>query len=217
MLTVRHLAPLLAAVSIAEEISRDVSRRQAAIAPTVLRRPLGLQSRQEAVHAATFRAALQCLPGSGRCPDRLVQTLRAFEARLHADVDNGDLAASMLGLHCVLEGLGCIALEPPPGELARLADRAVPLRSFIRHQEEGHRRLGEVWVPRLAAGTAGLRLACEDYLALAQAVLTAGLETLDCLAGDAAYYGEAVSRHLGNVALVIHDTSRCNLEALSRE
>lgn len=217
MLTVRQLAPLLAAVTIAEEISRDVSRRQAAIAPAPLRRTLSLQSRQEALHAATFKAALQCLPGSGRCPDRLLQALRAFEARLQSDVEDGELAASMLGLHCVLEGLGCIALEPPPGELARLADSAVPMRSFIRHQEEGHRRLGEVWVPRLAAGTAGLRLACEDYVALAQAVLTAGLETLDCLAQDAGYYGDAVSRHLRNVALLVDDVRRCNLEAVSGE
>jgi hypothetical protein len=28
----------------------------------------------------------------------------------------------------------CIALQPPPGQLARLADRVVPLRVFVLHQ-----------------------------------------------------------------------------------
>lgn len=102
----------------------------------------------------------------------------------------------MVGLHCVLEGLGAVALQPPPGELARLANRVVPVRSFILHQELGHQRLGEVGVPRLVAEPTSLRSVLSIYVELAEAVLQAGLNTLDCLSSDGDHYREAVRAHL---------------------
>lgn len=197
------LSPLLAAVTLAEEISRDVSARQALIAPPALGRALKRQSRQEARHAAVFRVALKCLPGTAACPAPLERALRRYAAQLHADLDRNDLAASMVGLHCVLEGLGAVALQPPPGELATLAERMVPVRSFILHQERGHQRLGEVWVPRLSPDRAALSQALQGYDELAQSVLAAGLETLDCLANDSQHYQVAVTAHLNSTALLL--------------
>jgi len=195
-LSAHDLSPLLAAVTIAEEISRDVSARQTLLAPWPLSRALKRQSWQETSHAAVFRAALQYLPGQPSCPAPLEKALRSYAAQLHADLDREDLPASMVGLHCVLERLGTVALQPPPGELARLADRVVPVRSFILHQELGHQRLGEVWVPRLVAEPARLGSALGIYVELAEAVLQAGLNTLNCLVVDADQYREAVRAHL---------------------
>lgn len=197
---VDDLRPLLAAMTLAEEISRDVALRQAALAPAALAGTLALQGRQEALHAAMFRGALQGLPGTAPCPAPVERALLAFRQRLMADLDDGCLAQSMLGLQCVLERLACVALEPPPGELARLADRTVPLRSFVLHQESAHRTLGDVWVPRLAdPGAAPLQEAGEEYVGLALEVLDAGLRTLPCLAQDAAHYRATVRRELHQV------------------
>jgi len=195
-MSAHDLSPLLSAVTLAEEISRDVSARQALLAPWPLSRALRRQSWQETSHAAVFRTALQYLPGKSSCPEPLQKALRTYAAQLHADLDRNALAASMVGLHCVLEGLGAVALQPPPGELARLADRVVPVRSFILHQELGHQRLGEVWVSRLVAEPARLGSALGIYIELAEAVLQAGLITLNCLAVDGDYYREAVRAHL---------------------
>jgi hypothetical protein len=87
-------------------------------------------------------------------------------------------------------------LQPPPVKLAALADRYLPARSFILHQELGHQRLGEVWVSRLVAEPARLGSALRIYVDLAEDVLQAGLNTLECLATDSEHYRDAVRAHL---------------------
>jgi hypothetical protein len=190
------LGPLLAAITIAEEISRDVSARQALLAPARLARTLRRQSWQEAAHAAVFRTALHCLPGRYACPPAVHAALSAYTSRLHADLDRGALAASMVGLHCVLEGFAAVALQPPAGALAAGADTLVPLRPFILHQEQAHQRLGEVWVPRLLPITQQRASSAGEYCALADALLEAGLAEFECLQEDAASYRERVAAEL---------------------
>lgn len=185
----KALSPIMMAARRTEQIARDVSKRQAEIAPTAgLRQALRQQSRQEAAHAAGFDAALQYL-GESSASGRMLDALEDLGARLHADLDGGDLPSSMIGLQYVLEGLGSIALEPPPGEFARLGDQFVPLRKLVLHQEMAHRRLGEVWVPRFAAALTTaergrLVAAGRDYAALAHAVVEAGLPLLEGLETD---------------------------------
>jgi hypothetical protein len=81
------LSPLLAAVTLAEEISREISARQAPLAPMPLRRALMRQSWQETAHAVVFGTALQYLPGPASCPAPLGKALRRYAAQLHADLD----------------------------------------------------------------------------------------------------------------------------------
>lgn len=193
----RKLSPLLAAARRAEEIARDVARRQSdLLQPCALQRALGRQSRQEAVHAATFGSALAFLPGRSACPSSLARALHEFEARLNADVAQGALAASMFGLQSVLESLGSVALQPPEGELATLGDRFLPLRGLLLQQELGHRRLGEVWVARFVSGAAArergaLMQAGRCYLELAEALVAAGLQECESFAADRLYYEAA--------------------------
>jgi hypothetical protein len=194
----RRFAPLLAAVKLGEQISRDVSLRQSRLAPLPsLRRALQLQSRQEGMHAALFGAALACLPRRVRCPPRVEGALAGYAARLHADLDAGCLCGSMVGLQCVFERLGAVALQPPAGALSRLGDRLVPLRVLIAQQEEAHHRLGEIWVPRLAPQEPALCATRRDYVALAEAVVEAALAEFDGCDADRRHFLESARAHLG--------------------
>lgn len=193
---IRALGPIMIAARRTEQIAMEASRRQSELAPTAaLRHALLQQSRQESAHAAGFAAASAYL-GPATAPHRMLQALEHLGARLRADLDAGDLGSSMIGLQFVLEGLGSIALEPPPGELAQIGDKFVPLREMVLHQEQGHRRLGEVWVPRIAgAATEGQRRRMEaagrDYAAIAHDVVEAGLPLLADLNTDYAHYERA--------------------------
>lgn len=190
------LGPLLAAITQAEELSRDISARQALLAPARLRRTLQQQSWQEAAHACVFRTALQCLPGRFSCPPAVRAALDAYAGRLHRDLDRGALAESLIGLQGVLEGFAAVALQPPPGALARCADTLVPLRAFILHQEQGHERLGQRWAPRLLSSPLARRRCADDYRTLVLALLEAGLGELECLHQDSGAYRLRVHAHL---------------------
>lgn len=194
--SLRAIAPLLAAITLAEEISRDVTARQALLAPPRLRQTLHQQSWQETAHAAVFRSALHCIPGSFQCPPGVRSALQEYAARLHSDLDRGALALTIVGLHCVLEGFAAVALQAPPGLLASTADSLVPLRSFILHQERAHQRLGEIWAPRLLPDPMALAGSAREYCALAEALLDAGLGELECLHTDADHYRSRVAEHL---------------------
>jgi hypothetical protein len=186
-------------------MSRDVALRQSALAPSAaLARVLRSQARQEAVHAAVFDTAVQAVRRGAVCAPALTQALTGYAASLHADLDASRLAASMLGLQCVFENLACVALEPPPGDLERVGDHFVPMLAIVKHQEIAHRRLGELWVPRLAgiASTreqGALRRAQARYIELAEAVTQAALSTLQDYPADHAHYLAATSACLASL------------------
>lgn len=197
LVALRRIAPLLAAVSFCEKMSRDVALRQSTLAPSAaLAHLLRWQSRQEAMHALLFESAIHVVRRDAVCPPALMHALAQFAARLHADLDAGRLAASMLGLQCVFERLACVALEPPPGELECVGDHFVPLLGIVKHQEVAHHRLGELWVPRLA-GTVSVQeqralvLARIGYVELADVATQAALSAFKGCAADRAHYLEA--------------------------
>lgn len=202
----RALAPILVAARRTEQIARDVSLGQAKLAPlSSLQHALREQSKQEATHARAFEAALELL-GEGRPPERMLVALDAFGRRLDTDLAAGRLASSMFGLQYVLEGLGGVALSPPAGHFAQIGDKFVPLRDLVLHQEIAHRRLGEVWVPRLASQLAEedrseLSTASREYGDLATAVVEAGLPLLEDLEADRNHYVAAASSFLESLDL----------------
>ncbi len=182
--SLRPIAQFFAGMSRAEAISRDVSRRQAELAPdSAMRRFLMLQSRQEALHAAMFGAALRFASRRDRCPDRLADALARFASRLNADLDAGWLAGSLIGLQGVLEAIGVVALSAPSTELATFAAQFVPLRHALLAQEQAHHRVGRYWLARLVAGDDGsddaLRRSRLEYAGLGEAVLVASVEIFD--------------------------------------
>lgn len=198
----RCLVPILKAASFTETIARDVSRRQSELSTNPqLQRALRQQSRQEAAHAAGFDAALIYMGVRAPADTPLIGAVEEFGRRLSSDLEAGHLAASMFGLQCVLEGLGSVALEPTPGELTKAGDRLVPLRDIVLHQEIAHRRLGEVWVPRLyqAASPEGrgiIDAARRDYVALAQGIVEAGLPILEELVTDREHFQRSAHKYI---------------------
>ena len=204
----RQLAALLAAAREAERIAAEVAAAQARLAPHAsLQRALHQQGRQELLHAGLFSAALACLPRGAPLP-RLDAALGGFRRRLQADLQAGRLAASMFGLQHVLEALGHVALQPPPGELAGLGDRYLPLRGLLAQHETAHHRLGERWVPRLAAalstsGRQALLDSGRDYLALADACVQAGLEACAPFEAERLQYAHATSQCLARLAAAL--------------
>ena len=201
----QRLAPLLAALQEGEAMSRDIALAQSACAPTpALRQALRLQSRQEAAHAAVFGAALRCTGQRAPCPPRLLRALAEYRARLSADVRAGALAASVFGLQCVFESLGEVALQPPAGALARLGDRLVPLRALMLRQEQAHHQLGMRWTARWAATAStaeahAVAAACAGYLALADAVIDAGVEAFGAFEADGRHFADAARLRLAGL------------------
>lgn len=180
----RQIAQFLAGMTRAEEISRDVSRRQAAMAADpAMRRFLVLQSRQEASHARVFGAALRLTTRRSRCPGRLAGALSAFEARLYADLDAGRLESSLIGLQGVLEAIGAVALSAPMTELSAIGARFVPFRATLLRQEAMHHRYGRYWLARLAAGNGcagdALHRSWREYADLGDAALSASVEIFE--------------------------------------
>jgi hypothetical protein len=201
----RRIAPLLAAVEACERLSRDVALRQATLAPTpALAHALRQQGRQETLHAAAFAAVNSLVREDAVCPQLLGRALDAFASRLRADFDVGALAASMLGLQCSFEGLACVALRLPPGEIQALGTRFLPLLDLVQHQERAHLRLGEVWMPRLSDRTSerervALRQSHADYCGLAERMTEAALHAFDGTADDRAHYVAATGDFLASL------------------
>lgn len=202
-LAVQALSPLLSAVVLAEEISRDIAGRQADHAPLQLRNALRRQSLQEAAHALMFRAALAWLPGPGGCPALLRDALLRYRVQLDDDVARGRLDISLVGLQCVLESLGAVVLQPPSGQLCGLADRFLPAWALVLHQEQSHQKLGQVWVARFGLAEDELDQALGLYVALARDVLRAGLATLECLQEERSHYEHAVPAELERVSTLL--------------
>jgi hypothetical protein len=187
-----RIAPLLAAARQCERMSCEVSRRQGELARSApLAHALAAQSRQEAMHAAVFDAALALAPRAIAPPPRLAAAIGDYARHLHADLDAGDLAASLLGLQCVFESLAAVALDPPEGELTWLGKRLLPVLWLVRRQETAHRRLGEASLARLPANSASdsaLQSAWLAYLDHAEAMTDAALAEFGGAAADFAHY-----------------------------
>ena len=191
-----RIAQFFAGMLRAEEISRDVARRQALIAPgAAMRRFLALQSRQEALHARAFRAALHLASRRDRCPGALASALDRFAARLHADLDAGSLEGSLIGLQGVLEGIGAVALGAPKTELATIGGRLVPLRQVLLRQEAMHHRCGLHWLAQLCTDRIrdhdALQRSRRDYADLGEAVLVASVDIFEGFDIDQRLYRDA--------------------------
>jgi hypothetical protein len=187
-----RIAPLFAAARQCERMSCEVSRRQGELArSTPLAHALVAQSRQEAMHAAVFESVLALAPRGIAPPPRLAAAIGDYARRLHTDLDAGDLAASLLGLQCVFEGIAAVALDPREGELTRLGEQFLPPLSLVRRQETAHRRLGEASLARLPvdlARDAALQSTWLAYLDHAEAMTAAALAEFGGAPADVDHY-----------------------------
>lgn len=163
-----NLSRLIGVIHAGEDLAAKVASRQARLAAeSWMRRALEIQAIQERGHAAAA-AAVAAMVGIDR---RAPRVLTPIGVRLEADLDTGDLTASLLGLQGVVEHLGQALLErlgrhPHPGGALLHA-----LRERVLAQERGHTRLGAKCLAALAVTDSRSRdQALADYEAL-------GLET----------------------------------------
>lgn len=172
----RRLARIVAILLEGERLAARASAAQARLARCPrMSRALGLQSAQEAEHAALAERLGRALPAPGATSPALV-ALRALERRIEGSLASGDLAGSLLGLQGVVEHLGETVLE-------RLDPRRHgvpflgPVHRRVLAQERGHVVLGARWLAELGPGISEAALA--EYVGLGSAVSTAVCELLD--------------------------------------
>lgn len=144
----QKFASLLAVLHDGERLAAETAQRQAALAPQAwMRRGLAVQARQERGHVKLVRMA-QALHGSDSAPG--FSPLHPLRTQLMRDLHAGQLAASIVGLHGVLEHLGEALLE----QLAQYQHPAgIVLHRLRRHvlaQERAHTQLGSRCLKALA-------------------------------------------------------------------
>lgn len=167
-----ELVPLCSLVLAAERLSMRCAGMQAALARGLpFERMFLAQQRHERGHVALFRSVLAFSRPGGETLVKPLAALATYERRLVSALARGDLAASLVGLQVVLEGIGTnlfSSLTVSPA-LERIK-RAVLL------QEEAHHELG-ARVLRQVRGTN-----VDSLQAEARAYVDAGrtlLETVD--------------------------------------
>jgi hypothetical protein len=172
----RRLSRIVAILLEGERLAARVSAAQARLTRCPrMSRALGLQSAQEAEHAALAELLGRALPAPGATSPALV-ALRTLEYRIEGSLASGDLAGSLLGLQGVVEHLGETVLERlDPNRHG--APFLAPAHRRVLAQERGHVALGARWLAELEAELSEAALA--EYVGLGDAVSAGVCEVLD--------------------------------------
>ncbi len=193
----RKLACLLDVLHAGEALAARTAARQATLAPERwMTRALRVQAVQEYGHAGMAGAALALNGTRGHNFD----ILAAVRTRLHRDLDQGNLAASLLGLQGVVEHLGEALLETLGTYTHPAGAPLHALRVKVLAQERGHVQLGARCLTTLAAQSpashAGLTDALDDYRALGLSVALQVGSLLDDARLDGATFWRGVDARL---------------------
>lgn len=139
MTTTLRLARLLEVLRSGEVLAAQIASRQSQLARLPwMARALRVQAAQERGHATMATAALALTGSATRTPDVTL----ALRQQLNHDLDQGNLAASMLGLQGVVEHLGEALLESL-GRYTHPAGTVLhALRTKVLAQEHSHVLLG---------------------------------------------------------------------------
>ncbi|MBI2311735.1 MAG: hypothetical protein HYU77_04435 [Betaproteobacteria bacterium] len=195
-------ARVLRVVALGERLAEEGARLQATLARHPrMARFLRHQASQEQLHAFAFEAGIRYLaPKADPAELPGIKALNQFRERLLADLEQGRLAESLVGLQMVLEGIAMEVLSRLRLDLARNGARFEPLRRRLLRQEESHHAFGAVWLPRMAAegrtDRERLRAATGEYLLLGNAVLEGCGELFADFGAPLARYREALRQAL---------------------
>lgn len=196
----RVLARLLTFLEQGERLAHDCARAQARLVPEpCMARFLLRQARQEAFHAAAFRAAIDWL-GPCASPSDASRPVTAYRRQLEAALARGDWLETMLAEQVVLEGLGQAVLHRIEAGLVKRGAGLSRLRRLLLQQEEAHHAFGQRTLERaLAREPASLELLRDrapSYLALADAMITSLTELFQSIDEDPAAYLADARTHL---------------------
>jgi hypothetical protein len=175
-----RLARLLGAIARGEQLAHRTAARQAGLVGlAAMRRALETQARQEHVHATSFAAAALLFDSrGGRASTPLDLAFDAYARELDADLAAGRLAASLVGLQGVLEGLGEALLTRLDAASEPRTAAFDALRRRFARQEHAHQAIGARCLRALGTGAPELREFAGSYAVLSEALIAAGADTL---------------------------------------
>lgn len=189
-----RLAHLFQVLLAGEQLAQECAMRQALLATQrKTRQFLATQAHQEALHARLFSHAANSLaPRGGVSDSPALRVLQRYRRRLLADLDDGNLGATLIGMQVVLEGVGAIVLKEMDSVLQRRGDRYAALRRRLLLQEDAHHIFGIRSIEQLCAQTPvaipQLVTAGQEYGELSADLLTACEELFSYLGADARFY-----------------------------
>ncbi len=192
MTTTLKLARLLAVLRSGETLAAQIAWRQSQLVHLPwMARALRVQAAQEHGHAAMATAALALAGSATRTPDVAL----ALRQQLNHDLDQGNLAASMLGLQGVVEHLGEALLESL-GRYTHPAGTVLhALRVKVLAQEHSHVLLGARCLQALEKHS-GNSEALDRYRAIGQSAAKQVATLLDDARLDAGVFWAKVDARL---------------------
>ena len=165
------IARLLTFLEHGERLAHDCARAQAPLAlENGPQRFLLTQARQEAAHAWVFQGAIAWLAPKHLGDSPFLPALERYRALLHAALQRGDFAETLMAEQIILEGLGEAILARIEEGLEKRNAPFGRLRRILLLQEEAHHDFGRQVLDRMfAAGETSpdtLRPRAQEYLAL---------------------------------------------------
>jgi hypothetical protein len=185
-----RLARLCQVMHLGERIAHHCAQRQAVLATEPRqRRFLLLQARQESMHALLFRSIVSRLdPRGNHANTPAIPSLSRYGEHLYQDIEQSDLAASLLGMQGTLEGIGERTLHAFAPFVSGQSERYQRLHRMVVQQESSHHAFGLHWLQchqedrRVCRAISAARL---RYQALAQDLWLACVDLLEDLDIDA--------------------------------
>ena len=197
------LARLLKFIELGEQIAHDCAQAQAALAPEPgMQKFLSGQARQEQFHALSFKWAIGWLAPRHVGPVPFLKPLERYRQRLDAAIQQKNFIELLLAEQIILEGLGEGILKKIEVGLVKRHAPFQRLRRILIHQEEAHHAFGNRALQRAMdreeTTVENLRDQAQEYLALAETMMTSVTDLFEAIDEDPNEYITAFHEHLPN-------------------
>ena len=195
------LARLLKFMELGEQIAHSCAHAQAALAPEPgMQTFLAGQARQEKFHALSFKWAIGWLAPRHIGPVPFLKPLEQYRQRLDAAIQQKNFIELLLAEQIILEGLGEGILKKIEMGLVKRHAPFQRLRRMLIHQEEAHHAFGtralRRALDRQETTVECLRDQAQEYLALAETMMTSVTDLFVAIDEDPNEYITAFHEHL---------------------
>lgn len=187
------LARLLQFIELGEHIAHECAHAQSELTLNRgIHRFLKEQARQEAFHAKTFHTAIRWIAPRHLGPSPFTQPFKQYTHLIKSSLRRGDFYETILAEQVILEGLGEVTLNKLEKGLLKRQAPFQRLRRIFLQQEEAHHGFGNRILERALAqhdiSEEYLQERADDYLTLAEAMITTGQELLVEITEDPNWY-----------------------------
>ena len=187
------LARLLQFLELGEQVAHTCATAQADLAPTRgLQKFLHAQARQEGYHARAFQAAINWLAPKHLGCSPFYQPFVQYQQLIESALGRRDFYETILAEQVILEGLGEVTLKKLERGLLKRQAPFERLRKMFLQQEEAHHGFGvrvlERALFRQDISMSYLRKRAQDYITVAETMITTGQELLLEMTEDPYWY-----------------------------